>query len=154
MKLTKDQISSIFWLLFSVVMLVSSNMIPLGTFRNPGGGFVPFLAAFVLAIISLINLIITSLEKSGRNEKPIFLHAEINWRNIFKALGALLAFPLLLETLGFNLTVFGFMLFLSKAIEPRKWTVAILFAFITAFVCYLLFVRWLKYSVEIGIFGI
>jgi hypothetical protein len=59
-----------------------------------------------------------------------------------------------LKVLGFNLTVFGFMLFLAKAFEPRRWIIAILFALSTTIVCYLLFVYWLKFFVEKGIFGI
>jgi hypothetical protein len=46
------------------------------------------------------------------------------------------------------------MLFLAKAIEPRRWLVAVLFALSTTIVCYLLFVSWLKFVVEKGIFGI
>ena len=69
-------------------------------------------------------------------------------------LGALFAFPFLLNLLGFNLTVFGFMLFLAKAIEPRRWVIAVLFALSTTIACYLLFVYWLKFAVEKGVFGI
>jgi hypothetical protein len=59
-----------------------------------------------------------------------------------------------LKLLGFNLTVFGFMLFLTKAIEPRRWVTAVLFAGSTTIACYLLFVYWLKFVVEKGVFGI
>jgi hypothetical protein len=69
-------------------------------------------------------------------------------------LGALFAFPFLLRFLGFNLVVFGFMLFLAKAIEPRRWVIAVLFALSTTIACYLLFVYWLKFFVEKGILGI
>jgi hypothetical protein len=46
------------------------------------------------------------------------------------------------------------MFFLSKAIEPRRWLIAISFALITTLVVYFLFVYWLKYYVEKGILGI
>ena len=70
------------------------------------------------------------------------------------ALGGLVAFPFSLKVLGFNITVFGFILFLSKTIEPRRWTRALLFALITTLCCHLLFVYWLKFVIEKGIFGI
>ena len=154
MKLKKDQISSIFLLVLAGVILISSAEASLGTFGEPGSGLVPFLAALLLGIFSLSNLIISSLRESGEKEKPIFAFSEINWKNLILTLGALFAFPLLLNVLGFNLTVFGFMLFLAKAIEPRRWVAAVLFALSTTIVCYLLFVSWLQFVVEKGIFGI
>jgi hypothetical protein len=154
MKLKKDQISSIFLLIIAGIILVSSIRVSLGSFGEPGSGLVPFLAASLLGIFSLLNLVLSGLSKGRVKEKPIFLFHEINWKNLIMTLGALLAFPLLLNPLGFNLTVFGFMLFLAKAIEPRRWVIAVLFALSTTIVCYLLFVYWLKFVVEKGIFGI
>jgi hypothetical protein len=153
-KLKKDQISSIFLLLVAGIILTSSIKASLGSFRDPGSGFVPFLAAFVLAIFSLLNLAISSLKKEIGRERPIFILSEMNWRNLVMTLGALFAFPLLLKVLGFNLTVFGFMLFLAKAFERRRWVIAILFALVTTVTCYLLFIYWLKFVVEKGVFGI
>jgi len=154
MKLKKDQISSIFLLFVAGVILISSAEASLGSFREPGAGLVPFLAALLLGIFSLANLILSSLRQAGEKEKPIFAFSEMNWKNLIMTLGALFAFPLLLSVLGFNLTVFGFMLFLAKAVEPRRWVIAVLFALSTTIVCYLLFVYWLKFVLEKGIFGI
>jgi hypothetical protein len=153
-KLKKDQISSIFLLLVAGIILTSSIKASLGSFREPGSGLVPFLAAFLMGICSLLSLILSTLKKTGEKEGPIFAFHEMNWRNLVLTLGALLAFPFLLRFLGFNLVVFGFMLFLAKAIEPRRWVIAVLFALSTTIVCYLLFVYWLKFFVEKGIFGI
>ena len=154
MRLKKDQISSFYLLLVSGVVLIATVKVGLGSFRNPGSGLVPFLAAFLLGVFALSLLIISSLRKAGEKEKPIFAFSEMNWRNLIKILLALLAFPFLLKILGFNLTVFGFMLFLAKAIEPRRWGMAILLALMTTVVCHLLFVYWLEYVFEKGIFGI
>ncbi len=154
MKLKKDQIGSIFLLLVAGVILTSSVKASLGSFREPGSGLVPFLAALLLGIFSLSNLVLLSLKDTGAKETPIFRLQEMNWRNLTMTLGALFAFPLLLKLLGFNLTVFGFMLFLAKAIEPRRWVIAVLFALSTTIACYLLFVYWLKFVVEKGVLGI
>lgn len=154
MKLKKDQVSSIFLLLVAGIILTSSVKASLGSFREPGSGLVPFLAAFLMGVFSLSTLLLSSLKKTKEKEEPIFAFHEMNWRSLIMTLGALFAFPLLLNLLGFNLVVFGFMLFLAKAIEPRRWVIAILFALSTTIVCYLLFVYWLKFVVEKGILGI
>ncbi len=153
-KLRKNQISSIFLLLVAGIILTSSIEASVGSFREPGSGFVPFLAGSVLAIFSLLNLVLSSLKKTKDKEKPLFPSHAMNWRNLIMTLGALFAFPFLLKFLGFNLTVFGVMLFLAKAIEPRRWWIAVLFASSTTIACYLLFIYWLKFVVEKGIFGI
>jgi hypothetical protein len=153
-RLKKDHISSLFLLLVVAVLLISSAKVGLGTFRNPGSGLVPFLSALLLGVFSLSLFMMSSLRKAGEKEKPIFAFSEVNWKNLVKTLSALVAFPFALKILGFNLTVFGFMLFLAKAMEPRKWVIAILFALSTTIVCYLLFVYWLEYVFEKGIFGI
>jgi len=153
-KSKKEWISSIFLLILALVILISSIQASLGTFRNPESGLIPFLAALLLGIFSLLNLIISALKKGPVEEKSIFSSREINWKNLLVTLGALFAFPLLLNFLGFNLTVFGFILLLAKTIKPRRWITAIFFALATTIVCYLLFVYWLKFVVEKGIFGI
>ena len=154
MRPKKEQISSIFLLGVAGVLLIASVNASLGSFGEPGSGLVPFLAAFLLGIFCLLNLFLSSLKKSREWEKPIFSLHEMNWKNLMVTLGALFAFPFLLNLLGFNLTVFGFMLFLAKAIEPRRWVIAVLFALSTTIACYLLFVYWLKFAVEKGVFGI
>jgi hypothetical protein len=150
----KDQISSILLLFVAGVLLIASVNASVGSFGEPGSGLVPFLAAFLLGIFSLLNLVLSSLKKAKEKEKPLFPSHEMNWKNLIMTLGALFAFPLLLKLLGFNLTVFGFMFFLAKAIEPRRWVIAVLFALSTTIACYLLFVYWLKFVVEKGVLGI
>jgi hypothetical protein len=50
--------------------------------------------------------------------------------------------------------VLGFTLFLAKATEPRRWGSALLFALSATGACHILFIYWLKLSLEKGIFGI
>jgi hypothetical protein len=154
MKFKKDQISSLFLLIIAGIILISSVSASIGSLGEPGSGLIPFLAASLLGIVSLSNLAISCLKKTEEKEAPIFAVHEMNWRNLILTLGALFAFPFLLRFLGFNLVVFGFMLFLAKAIEPRRWLIAVLFALSTTTACYLLFVYWLKFFVEKGILGI
>ncbi len=154
MKLKKDQKSSVLFLFFAGAIMIASMVASLGSFSNPGSGLLPFLAALILGIFSFINLLVASYPADHENEKPIFPPSEINWKNLLVTLTALVAFPFSLKILGFNVTVFGFILFLSKVIGPRRWTRAILFALFATLSCHLLFVYWLKFVMEKGIFGI
>jgi hypothetical protein len=144
MKPKKDQVSGIFWLIIAVMVLISSAKASLGSFSSPGPGLISF----------ILNIVVTVCKKSYFESDKVPNIARMNWKNIARAVGALFAFPVLLSFLGFNLTVFGVILFLVKAIEPRRWVTAIFFALIVTIVCYVLFVWWLKFFIEKGIFGI
>jgi hypothetical protein len=154
MQLKKDQKSSLFFLFFAVAMMVSSVQVSLGTFASPGSGLLAFLAASLLALFSIVNLIVSRAGKSGKTERPVFAVSEINWKNLVLTLIALFAFPFVLKPLGFGLTMLGFMLFMAKVIGARKWPGAIVFSLSTTVVSYLLFVYWLKFFVDKGVLGI
>lgn len=154
MRVTKDQISSLFLLIVSVIILASSIKASLGSLGEPGSGMIPFLAASLMGMFSLSGLVLASMKNSGRLERPAFAFRELNWKNLGMTVAALLAFPFVLRLLGFDLTVFGFILLLAKATEPRRWVIAVLFALSTTVVCHLVFIYWLKLSLEKGIFGI
>ena len=135
-------------------MLVSSFKATLGTFSSPGSGLVSFLAALLLAFFSIVNFILAMIRKSEEREKPVFSSPETDWRNLLFTLIALFVFPLVLTPLGFGVTMFAFMLFMSKVVAGRRWPGALLFSFTTTFVSYLFFVYWLKFFVDKGILGI
>jgi hypothetical protein len=154
MKVQKDQISSLFFFIVSVVILVSSVEASLGSLEEPGSGMIPFLAASLMGIFSAWGLVLASLKNPSSQERPAFAFRGINWKNLGTTLMALLAFPYVLRGLGFDLTVFAFILLLTKATEPRRWVIAVLFALSATVACHILFVGWLKVSFEKGIFGI
>jgi len=154
MRVQKDQIGSLFFLIVSVVILVSSVEASLGSLKEPGSGMIPFLAASLMGIFSVTGLVLATLKNPGRPERPAFAFRETNWKNLGMTLAALFAFPFVLGLLGFDLTVLGFTLFLARAIEPKRWVSALLFALSATVACHILFVYWLKFSVEKGIFGI
>jgi len=153
MHLKKDQKSSLFFLVFAGAMLASSLKASVGSFSSPGSGLLPFLAASLLGFFSLVNLILSSLRRDEK-ERPAFSSAEINWKNLILTLIAIFAFPFVLKPLGFGVTMFGFMLFMSKVVGGRRWPGAIVFSFITTFVSYILFVYWLNFFVDKGVLGI
>jgi Tripartite tricarboxylate transporter TctB family len=152
MRVHKDQVSSLFLLIVSGIILASSIKASVGSLEEPGSGMIPFLAASLMGIFSLSGLVLATMSNSREQERTAF--REINWKNLGATLTSLLAFPFVLRLLGFDLTVFGFILFLAKATEPRRWVIAVLFALGTTAACHLVFIYWLKLSLEKGIFGI
>jgi len=73
------------------------------------------------------------------------------WKRIGLAIGALVAFGLLFETLGYILSTFLFIAFLLRAVERQKWWLVVVVAFCTSLVIYLLFGLLLNTPLPAGI---
>jgi hypothetical protein len=155
MKNWEQTVSSLFWVFVAGAVMVSAYGSSIGTLNSPESGFLPFFAALFLGVFSLVNLGLACFPRPGKTgERAGFPPRESNWRYLPLVLGTLFAFPLLLGPLGFNATVFGFTLLLTRVIGGGPWKKVIPFSLLTTGFCYLLFVRWLKFVVEKGILGI
>lgn len=147
-----DKTSSLFWLAFAFCICFESIRLPLGTFSAPGAGFLPLCSGLILGILSFIQLLQAHRRKTKR-ELAVFQDKEI-WKNVVFVLGALFAYPAILQILGFMLTTFLFLLFLFRIIQPQRWILAIVGSAFAAFLSHLMFEIWLKAQLPKGIFGI
>lgn len=146
--MSRDLISSLFWLAVAIFFVGDSVMrLTFGTLHQPGPGFFPFWAGVVLAILSLISLF-RSLKK-----RDILSLSAFKSPKLLLVTGALLAYLLLLEQLGFLLVTFLF-LFLLFRMEYKGWTFSALLALIAAFSCFAIFQLWLKTQLPVGLFGL
>ncbi|MGH8695604.1 MAG: tripartite tricarboxylate transporter TctB family protein, partial [Burkholderiales bacterium] len=68
-------------------------------------------------------------------------------------LGALLAYALALEPVGFGVATFLLIVFLFRAIEPQPWLVALGGAAATVLACHVLFRVWLGVRLPPGPWG-
>lgn len=141
--------SSAFWVLFSVLVAWGSYHLRLGTLHKPGAGFLPFLAACVLAGLSLI-LLIQSFLKRGE-EEPGTGPEKVRWPKALLIPGFLLGYALGLERLGFVITTFLLLFLLLKLIEPQSWPRTILIALLGSVFSYLFFQSWLQVQLPQGL---
>ena len=66
-----DRASAIFWFFFSTVVLIQSVRMGVGTLKNPGMGFMACGASGIMALLSLILLVQSSVRKRGRKSPSI-----------------------------------------------------------------------------------
>jgi putative tricarboxylic transport membrane protein len=145
--MSRDLTSSLFWLAIAIFFAANSfTHLKLGTLHQPGPGFFPFWAGVVLALLSLISLF-RSLRKSDT-----FSLSGLKSSKLLLVTGALLAYLLLLEALGFLIVTFLF-LFLLFRIEYRGWVSSAMLALIGAVSCFAIFQLWLKTQLPAGPFG-
>ncbi len=147
-----DPISTIFWLVVGILICEESIRINLGTFSNPGPGFLPFGAGLVLGGLALVVMIQAS-RKEAREREP-FWTEQNRWPKIVVTVVSIFVYGLLLETLGFFLTTILIMGFLFRVIEPQRWRTVILGAFLSATGAHLIFQVWLKAELPRGFLGI
>jgi putative tricarboxylic transport membrane protein len=150
----KEQISSIFLLLFSAFICFFSYQISIGSLRSPGSGFFPFFLAAILGLLSIMNFSKAILRRRRAVGKEKTLENGINWKNIILVLVGLFLYPILLSLLGFLLVTFIFTAFFLRFIEPQKWPVVLGMGGGIAIIFYLIFQYWLKIQFPSGIFGI
>ncbi len=119
---------------------------------GPGPGFFPFWLALILGIMALAMVAQATL---GRPEPmPTDFYAD---RGGYLRMGAivlsLLAVALLLERLGFRITMFAVYLFLLLALGRQRVFTALLVAAAGSVGAYFVFVEWLGVSLPVGAFG-
>jgi putative tricarboxylic transport membrane protein len=146
-----DKATSIFWLCISVIVSVASFRLGLGKFSIPGSGFMPFGAAVLLGILSIVCF----LQARGRTEpadtQPLFRGTL--WPRVILVFVALFAYTQLIPFGGYTTTTFFLMAFLFGVAGQKKiWKVA-LYSLITTALSYYVFSKWLNLQFPTGPLG-
>lgn len=132
------------WLAVVAAALLEGLRLGVGTLRQPGPGFVPVLAALVLAGLAAGLL----LQPAAAPPRPL---APGGRRRFAAAVGALLAYAALFERLGFVPTTFVVMWFLLRFVGAERWPVAVGVAAATAASAWLIFDRLLRAQLPRGV---
>lgn len=124
----------------------------LGTLHDPGSGFMFFWVGVIVIGLSLAVLVKAIRMKADQKEiRP--LRGEIRWKKIFSVLAALVLYAYVFTYLGFILSTVLLLLFLFKAVEPQKWSWAVLGAVISTLTAYGVFQLWLGSQLPRGFLG-
>lgn len=142
----RDLVSGLFWLAVAIFAAVQGLSLKLGSLDRPGPGFFPFWGGVVLSVLSVV-LIVRGFRRAGPSP-PI---QPESWKPVV-VVGALLAYLLLLEPLGFVAVTFLFLLILFR-LERRGWAVSAASAAVGTLASYALFQVWLRTQLPIGPFG-
>ncbi len=133
--MNRQAIIAIFWLLFSFYVAYASYRLGLGTGGKPGAGFFPFGAALAIGAIALLRLIgvnrdvVETMKATSTSE----------WRKIIHVVSGMLAYALLLDTLGFAISTFLLLAFYLKYVAAQAWRLSVSFAVIAALGAHLFF---------------
>jgi putative tricarboxylic transport membrane protein len=145
----RDKFSAIFFFFLSLYICYESVHLGVGRLRKPGSGFFSFWSGVAIGILTLAILFQSRKRKADEEES-----SQGSWREKFFCFFSLLAFVLLLNSLGFLFTTFLFMGFFLKVVERKGWVTSALTALAVALASYGLFEICLQSQLPKGILGI
>ena len=147
-----DRFSAIFWLVISVGICIHSIQLGVGSFQNPGVGFLFFWSAVVMGILSIVLLLKARQgQKKEQAKSPEKAFEKVNWLKIGGVLFALVIYGLIFEWLGSLLSTTFFIAFLLRTIEVKKWYTVIFVSLVSALSTYVLFKILLQVRLPAGI---
>lgn len=133
-RLGKEVIGSLFWMAAGLFFAFGGVRLNVGTLRNPGPGFVPFIIALLQVFFSLFTLIkgVTGPIKPLRG---------IPWRRPFLVVASVFFYGLLLDWVGFfiSTSILMFILFYVLIRSKNRWPKVCLYAAATALAAWLIF---------------
>jgi len=146
---------AVFWILLGLTISIWSATFPLGGLRDPGPALLPLACGLILILLGVILLVQVRRGKTDSPQRPsgrLFPEGAAGRRVAF-TLGGMLFSAVLFVPLGFALTVFLLILFLMRTIQPQRWKVTILYAFLSAAGSFVVFKVLLKSQLPSGLLG-
>ncbi|MFC1816690.1 tripartite tricarboxylate transporter TctB family protein [Thermodesulfobacteriota bacterium] len=143
----KELKNGLFFFGLSVFVLWESLRLELGTLKEPGPGFISFCTAVIMSLLSLA-LIFSSWKVRAARLPPLPRRAVL-------AFAVLIAYSLVLDTLGFVVASFVLVgIFFRLGGEKRPWWVLIGMSMLVTMIAYWVFGVLLHVYLPRGFWGI
>ncbi len=143
----KLRLESCIWFFLSIFLGNESIHLNLGTFRSPGPGFVPFMLALFLFLLSLILFIQDNLFQKERSVPGSGFKM-----NAFYIICFIFGYVFLFKKLGYLFSTLLLMTFIFRFMGMKRWMWALGSGILVTFVSYLFFGVLLQLNLPSGIF--
>ncbi|HEU5195467.1 MAG TPA: tripartite tricarboxylate transporter TctB family protein [Methylomirabilota bacterium] len=146
----RDVASAALLLLGAAGAFVHGRRLPFGSIAAPGPGFFPLTVAAALAGVAavlLVRALAARVAPAGPTAAP---GARLR---LVAVVGALFAFTVVLEPLGFVVATFLLMLVLFRVVEQHRWTIVVAESAAAAVASHVLFKTWLGVRLPPGPWG-
>jgi len=147
-----QQGASLFWLAFSILVIVGAIKLGVGTLSTPGMGFMSFGAAGLLFLFSLARFV--RFVRPGNTQAivgPLF--KGMGWWRVVVVLAALFLYALFLPLAGYVCATFLLMSFLLWAAGSNKPWRIVLYSLCMTIATFYMFSKWLNCQFPVGPFG-
>jgi putative tricarboxylic transport membrane protein len=148
-------IVGIFIFLFGGATVLLSLKMPIGTFRMAGTGMFPLILGILLMILSVIYVLKIFFQgKKGQIKKEASSESSESPVQLILFLGTMVLVTAFFNQLGYPLSSFLLMVALLRILGVKRWMFTLPLSFITAVVCYFIFVQLLKIPLPKGWIGL
>ena len=146
-----DVAAAVFLTGLSTAVCLASVKLGIGSHRNPGMGFMPFIVSCVLFFLSM-GVLVSNIagKRDAQNKRTQSTRREIKKPAIL--IIALVGYLFVLNRMGFILATFLLFVAMLSMSEPEKWLKHILVGAIAANASFLVFCKWLQVPLPIGLF--
>ena len=142
--------SSIFLLIFSLLVCREAYKLSLGPPGNPGPGLLPFLLGIILFALSCLYFFKTL--RALQVGQEIHLWRGLRWGKVILVLALLFSYSLLIERGGFLICTYLLLFSLFRWVDRQKWYWVYVGSLGVTFLCYAIFKIWLKIQLPTGFF--
>jgi putative tricarboxylic transport membrane protein len=147
-----DRATAIFWFFFAAVVLIQSVRMGVGTLMNPGMGFMACSASGILALLSILLLVQSSV-RSRKAEELVRPFAGLLYGRVIGFVIALLAYIFLLPSLGYLVATFLLLACLLMIVGKRKWWLLVTFPALSSIASYYVFAKLFHCPFPSGMLG-
>ena len=118
--------------------------------NGPGPAFLPFWLGLVMALLATLLLVgALRSQETGADWLP----SGEGLRRLVLVVGVTVAFVALLNVIGMVVGTLLFLIVLMRFLDRCAWTLTLVVALATAGFIYLVFARWLRVPLPVGVFG-
>ena len=142
------------WIGIGIIICILALQFDLGSFHEPGPGFVALLSGLFLSAMGLVMALSKAVSRNrpGQVPKSDRTFQIISWPRLTYTTGLLLAYTILIEILGYILATFLLMWGMFYDWEKKNWAWSFLFSMVTALGSYIMFEVWLRCQLPHGVF--
>jgi hypothetical protein len=150
-KYSRHQVSSLVWLAFAGSIIFESLRLPIGTWRDPGPGFLPLGTGTLLGVLSIFDFY-RSRKGNAMAPKETWYPSD-RWPKLFIVTASLFIYLLLWPVLGFLVSTIALLFFLFRTVEPQTWKMSVGASLLIPIAFYGIFEVWLKAQLPKGLWG-
>ncbi len=147
-----NKVAAVFFFFVGLFFALYARRVEIGTWTEPGPGFLPFWAGLTLLAMGLLLLFKSYRQPAGAPASSFFPQPD-SWKRVSATFLSLIAYNLLLTTLGFTITTFLLLAFLIRFIFPQTWTRTLTVSVLGSIFARLLFINFLETQLPKGLFG-
>jgi hypothetical protein len=133
-----DQVTGAVLFVVSAYFLHEAHNMPFMTGKSPGSGWLPTWLAVLMALLSAL-LFLTATRRPASEDRKIVWPSGQGLANNIAILGGLAIEVVILETAGYLIATFAFLLWLLWFLGKYRWYFCLGMAGVTSFVLYYVF---------------